>query len=262
MSQMCDLFKGSAWEIRSYIEISGHLKTWPLFLGLYFLNITALWLNHRSISWVIEELEQSCICKERNLKKKINKHFRFHRSTLFSSNYVLVTTWRTCYQWLKTSAWFPWQSVEYEMEMKGKLPNEKLLTPDCSSLIPSRLEEIQWKWWASLGLGTSNLASSLDCWSNNLCAAATVWLIHGGIGVRYTIGEQGNQIERCFLFRKDELLDAECFFLRSVGLLSMFHQARFSSGQVGGGFSFQLFFCGMTFWAHCCLFLMISSVFL
>ena len=74
-----------------------------------------------------------------------------------------------------------------------------------------------------MGLGTSTLASSLDCRSNGLCAAAIVLLIHGWIGVRYTTGEQGNQTERCFLFRKDELLDGECFFLKSVGLLSMFH---------------------------------------
>ena len=45
---------------------------------------------------------------------------------------------------------------------------------------------------------------------------------------------------KCFLFRKDELLDAECFFLKSVGLHSVLLQVWFHPGQIlawAGGWS-------------------------
>lgn len=108
------------------------------------------------------------------------------------------------------------------MEMKVKLP-EKRTKPHNFSLLPLGLLQIRASSEEGMnqtGAWKKCLAYCQDWQSHHICGATTAPLSHCWLGTRYSTGVWGNQIEGQFLFRKNELLDEECFLLKSVGFLS------------------------------------------
>lgn len=186
---------------------------------------------------------------------------------MFSLSYILVVTWRVCYQWLgnpnmvslaitKIGKWKESHPIK-----ENKKPRPRIVpawSPPNESKFNGRTEllwDLEKIFGVLLDFHTISLLplQCLTSWSD--CCEVSQ-------------GEQRGKIEGHCLWRKYELQDEEWFFLKPLDLLSIllhglvFTLARFSCMQVGWSPLFFLCFCGVTFRVHCCLFLIIFTTLL